>query len=595
MPATIEVNKQSVKDLLSSGREHKFLIPEYQRPYAWGYDQIETLFEDLWDFATSDTGGFDNKGTYFLGSIVSFENENGEQEIIDGQQRITSLFLLLRAIYTYLQNMKEKPKAAFNFINQIEPAIWETDKETGDVFYSKILIKSLVMSDEGNEELRKILETGIANPDAKDNYSKNYNRFLVLLKNKAQENPLQIYSFFYAILNQAILFPIKAYSQDDALKIFSTLNDRGLPLSDSDIFKATIYNSLNSEQKKFFINKWKELEESAEYIGESTQQLFYYYMFFLRAKNKDIKTTTPGLRKYFTENKDKLLDLSLLDNLVLILDLFKVINIHDSIDEDWSKDVNVRKSLDILSSYPNEFWKYPVVIYYISHHKLDNFCVLFNSFLNKLIVELLSKYLVTPTINAVKGDILKLDSFIIDSSLPIFDFKPVDQEALKNTIKTPHKSVTRMLLKILAYQKQDSLLPDKWEIEHIFPQKWQPTYFSNHSTDEINEKIEHLGNKVPFEKKLNIIASNGYFDKKKEEYAKSSIQIVKGLIAYGHEWNLDSIAERDVRVTDAIMGLFLKWNNEYKINNSDLLENSLPSEEDLARIEEYKKRGWIKE
>ncbi len=464
MSATIEVNKQSVKDLLSSGREHRFLIPEYQRPYAWGYDQIETLFEDLWDFATSDAGGFDNKGTYFLGSIVSFENENGEQEIIDGQQRITSLFLLLRAIYTYLQNMKEKPKAALNFINQIEPAIWETDKETGDVFYSKILIKSLVMSDEGNEELRKILETGIANPDAKDNYSKNYNRFLVLLKNKAQENPLQIYSFFYAILNQAILFPIKAYSQDDALKIFSTLNDRGLPLSDSDIFKATIYNSLNSEQKKSFINKWKELEESAEYIGESTQQLFYYYMFFLRAKNKDIKTTTPGLRKYFTENKDKLLDLYLLDNLTLILDLFKVINIHDSVDEEWSKDVNIKKGLDILSSYPNEFWKYPVVIYYISHHKLDNFCALFNSFLNKLIVKLLSKYLVTPTINAVKGDILKLDSLIIDSSLPVFDFKPVDQEVLKNTIKTPHKSVTRMLLKILAYQKQNSLLPDKWEI-----------------------------------------------------------------------------------------------------------------------------------
>ena len=58
---------------------------------------------------------------------------------------------------------------------------------------------------------------------------------------------------------------------------------------------------------------------------------------------------------------------------------------------------------------------------------------------------------------------------------------------------------------------------------------------------------------------------------------------------------MDSIAERDVRVTDTIMGLFSKWNNEYKINNSDLLENILPSEEDLARIEEYKKRGWIKE
>lgn len=93
MATTIEVNKQSVKQLLENGKEHKFIIPEYQRPYAWTDEQVVTLFEDLWDFVSSD-----NQDTYFLGSIVSYENEENEQEIIDGQQRITSLFLLLRAI-----------------------------------------------------------------------------------------------------------------------------------------------------------------------------------------------------------------------------------------------------------------------------------------------------------------------------------------------------------------------------------------------------------------------------------------------------------------------------------------------------------------
>ena len=116
MPATIEVNKQSVKQLLESGKEHPFVIPEYQRPYAWTEEQIETLFDDLWDFTTSEDGGSDGKSTYFLGSIVAYENENGEQEIIDGQQRITSLFLLLRAIYTMLKKADSQSKEAKNFI-----------------------------------------------------------------------------------------------------------------------------------------------------------------------------------------------------------------------------------------------------------------------------------------------------------------------------------------------------------------------------------------------------------------------------------------------------------------------------------------------
>ena len=61
-----------------SGIQHAFLIPEYQRPYAWTFDQVDTLFSDIWDF-TESTGGPEREATYFLGSIVSFINEKGEQ------------------------------------------------------------------------------------------------------------------------------------------------------------------------------------------------------------------------------------------------------------------------------------------------------------------------------------------------------------------------------------------------------------------------------------------------------------------------------------------------------------------------------------
>ena len=98
----INVNKQNVLQLLTSGQEITFVIPEYQRPYSWSDDEIITLFEDLWDFSIERTHN-DGAKSYFLGCIVSYE-EDGKRQIIDGQQRITSLFLLLRDFYYASKN-----------------------------------------------------------------------------------------------------------------------------------------------------------------------------------------------------------------------------------------------------------------------------------------------------------------------------------------------------------------------------------------------------------------------------------------------------------------------------------------------------------
>lgn len=595
----ISVSKQSVEQLLSAGKETPFVIPEYQRPYAWTEEEVETLFEDIWEF-TETKGGTSRNGTYFLGSIVSYKNQtdNGQefQEIIDGQQRITSLFLLLRAIYTNLEKADEKTEEALNFIRRIEPTIWRTNKLTGKVDYSNILLTSNVINNDGNEILRNILKTGEVNPNAKDNYSMNYRYFQKLFEKHAKENPLMIYEFIYALLDQAILLPISAGSQDTALDIFSTLNNRGLPLSDADIFKAKIYNHLNTEKdKNEFIEKWKDIEEKATYASENIQQLFYYYMFYLRALEKDDKSTTPGVRKYYSYNKfSRLLEPNLLTNIEEILNIWKVVNKNESIDnEKWSTNKDICKILDMLSSYPNEYWKYPVIIYYLSHKNKENFENTFLKFLHKLFVELLTKYLVFPTINAVKTSILKLNVEIINSMVPSFNFKNVEEISWIEKIKVPNIKATRMLLKILAYNKQDNLLPDKWEIEHIFPQKWQTNYFSNIDANIIKEKIEHIGNKLPFEKKLNIIAGNGYFNKKKIEYEKSTIAITNEM-AYSTvvEWELDNITERDIRISDEIKNIIEKWNNEYS-NLANKASENKPTQEDLLKIEQFKINGWI--
>lgn len=594
MATAISVNKQSVSELLSSGKTKTFVIPEYQRPYAWTYEQVETLFEDLWEFAIN-VGGLERDGSYFLGSIVSFENTENEQEIIDGQQRITSLFLLLRAIYTKLINGDDASSdAAQNFIKKIEPTLWRTNNLTGKVNFSNILLSSRVVDNEGNEILRKILETGCADPKADDNYSKNYILFQKLYENHCAQSPLQIYDFIYALLNQAILLPITADSQDTALTIFSTLNDRGLPLSDADIFKAKIYNNLEDDKKEEFIAKWQKLDKEATEAKESIQQLFYYYMFYLRAKDGDVSSTTPGVRKYYSHNKfERLFKNDIMNELNTVLGLWKVINTnHDIPEETWDNNPKIRKALDTLTSYPNEYWKYPVIIFYLSHRQDIDFDKEFLLFLNKMIEELMTRFILYPTINFVKADILKLNAKIINDAHPDMGFRTYDNSGLKEKIMQPHRNIVRMLLKTYAYAHQEELLPDNWQIEHILPQNWQKTFFPDIQPEVVNKMIEHIGNKTPFERKLNIVASDGYFNKKQSEYRKSKIEVTKILVtSTASDWTLGNIENRDELVTNEIMSLLYEWNDNYVSYTGGTKPQ--PTAEELKMIEMLKAKGLI--
>lgn len=554
MTTTIEVNKQSVKQLLESGKSKKFVIPEYQRPYAWSDEQIQVLFDDLVEYTENN-----NESTYFLGTIVSYENDNLEQEIIDGQQRITTLFLLLRAVYSKLEH--SSAKQAVYLRSQIEPAIWEQDDLTGEVKFNNILITSRVMGDEGNQEFDNILVKGEVNPRSNSNYSKNYLQLQSLIDKYATNDPLSFYRFISNILNKAILLPITADSQDTALTIFSTLNDRGLALSDADIFKAKIYNHLDTKSKNEFIEKWQQLDEEATNASESIQKLFYYYMFYLRAIENDRNTTTPGIRKFYSKNNfERLYSNDVMGDLNTILNLWIVINNRSSLeDEAWSENIEVRQVLDGLTSYPNEFWKYPVVIYYLSYHSHENFTAEFLVFLRRLLAVLSARYIVTPTINAVKKGILNLNAEIVQSSDPKFNFNQIDEKELKDKIKNAHRNTVRMILKMIAYQHQTELLPEKWEIEHIFPRKWQPSYFQSNSDDEVKELVEHIENKIPFEKKLNITASNGYFTKKQQSYKKSKVKILLELSKEKTNWGLNEIRERDIRISDELFDLLNEW------------------------------------
>ena len=173
-------------------------------------------------------------------------------------------------------------------------------------------IDSQVATDNDKNEFLSILRTGIVDAGQKSKYADNYRFF-----QKKIEEFLKGYPSYFAylptrILNNCILLPIEAESQDTALRIFSTLNDRGKPLSDADIFKAQFYKYYTKEGKKNeFINDWKELEELTEKIfkpiyGTPMDELFTRYMYYERAIRGIKSSTTEALRKFYERDNYKI-------------------------------------------------------------------------------------------------------------------------------------------------------------------------------------------------------------------------------------------------------------------------------------------------
>ena len=210
-------------------QDKTFIIPDFQRPYKWEKEKCETLWKDIENFFETEPSDTD----YFLGTIVTAENEEKNPEVIDGQQRLTSFFLLLRAFYKKLEGMTETDDV-LGLKMQVGPCLWDVNpisKRVSD--FSKIHIRSQVATADDNEIFHNILQTGMADDQAWDNYSINYNYFKCACDNYATEEPTRWYDLCVTILNRCIILPIECPAQETALTIFSTLNDRGLPLADS--------------------------------------------------------------------------------------------------------------------------------------------------------------------------------------------------------------------------------------------------------------------------------------------------------------------------------------------------------------------------
>jgi Protein of unknown function DUF262/Protein of unknown function (DUF1524) len=553
----LHVSKKTISKLFSEMQNRKFIIPDFQRPYKWDVEKCETLWNDIENFTVTEArSGSD----YFLGTIVSNLNDEKDQEIIDGQQRITSFFLMLRAFYRKLEDMTED-EDVIGLRNQLAPCIWDINPISQKVSdKTKTHIQSLVATEEDNETFHKILETGISGERATDNYSQNYRFFKQKCDEYAERNPLQWKQLCVTILQKCIILPIECDTSETALTIFSTLNDRGLPLADSDIFKAQIYRNFDTQQRKEFTNTWKDLTQTCKQAKISIDDVFRYYTHILRARNSD-KSKEVGLRKFYAEEKYKRLkETSLMPEIIALANFWLYINTDGSSeDDDYIISITARKYLHCLTCYPNEYWKYATSVFFMKNRGSDTFDEDFCSMLKKLIAFLFAKFIDTPSVNAIKDDIYgACISIQTNNELQVkFGFS---EDLINQQIET-HASLklSRALLLLDAYlnPKQASLIPETFDIEHIFPKKWQDTNYNGWSIDDAQLYLDRFGNKTVFEKKLNIQAGNGYFGVKKKRYSQSNIASVLDLSIYKkNDWVKEDIEIRETNFKSNLIAFF---------------------------------------
>lgn len=561
----LNVDQKTIIELFSD-KKSDFLIPDYQRPYAWNEEQCQTLWDDIFLFSFPDNNyeAFDDSEEYFLGSIVTYKNENGKSEVIDGQQRLTTLMLMLRAFYDKFANMNDKNSTLTR--DRIEKCIWKTDI-FGTADKDTLKIDSEVATDNDKEEFLELLRTGFVKRNSKSQYVLNYQFFQKKIDDFLKEFP----SFFpylpARILGNCILLPIEAESQDTALRIFSTLNDRGLPLSDADIFKAQFYKYYGVHgNKDEFIAEWKKLEEITSSVfkpitGTPMDELFSRYMYFLRAKEGNKSSTTEALRKFYERNQYKYLKQPHTIEELKSLALFW----ESVLDQDRVRfSEKALNKLFVLNYAPNSMWQNITSVYFLKNKddegimEDENFC----NFLDKITAFIFAYAITNPGVNALRTPIYDEMVNIVRGEEATFSKYQLNKNQARNSFENyifnNQRNATRSIITWYAYtfEKQQLLgINEIFHLEHIYSKKRQEMEKGLKN----QEIIDSLGNKILLESSINIKASDYRFEDKKKIYSgkqrrgnykePSKIYEIAEIILYD-EFEEKQIIDREKKILD---------------------------------------------
>lgn len=369
MSISLEAKQKNIFDIFNIREQYN--IPEYQRPYSWGFDECYMLYMDLIE-------AFENNEDYFLGNIILARSNNLETQfkldVIDGQQRLTSLLLILRVLNLFYSEHKGPGKCLWleslesdeRFI-RIESEIIELSEEKSNLKKAFEYTKEYL--ENKRDEVVRNSEIDIKKLDAVsfDKFHKNliafYSLFYHYFENLSSDS-MPVSRFINFLINKVSMLPIelqgsnKDEATEKALKIFETINNRGLNLSDADIFKSKLF--ILAEEKHDFTSSWNELIEKTESLNTTVNDLFRYYSHVIRGQ-EGIVSGEISLREFFTVKDYSPLKTKSFN--YIMGDLFKICDLL----EEWQTNLNNKspfsKWLHLIDVYTNSFPKYALMAY----------------------------------------------------------------------------------------------------------------------------------------------------------------------------------------------------------------------------------------
>lgn len=221
------------------GASNKYIVPVYQRHYSWREEQIETLFNDI---DNEDSG-------YYVGNLL-INTEEGHDSIIDGQQRLTTLSMLMLGLYSNMKSIANNP---------------ETSEENKELLYQDIgdIKRQLLVDGEIDTPRLQLLDKDqeifkhlLMQMDGKT-IAPGYGNYAFFKRYKYIEDnllsdmtPQRLHDFYQKKLNKIELLQISVPNLNDAYQVFASLNSKGVPLTPLDLLK-NIYLSKHGDAAKW--------------------------------------------------------------------------------------------------------------------------------------------------------------------------------------------------------------------------------------------------------------------------------------------------------------------------------------------------------
>ena len=542
----IKSNKVKLMDIFSE--RFWFVIPEYQRSYVWENDNIMELLDDLF-FA------YENKpeNEYFLGSLVlkKLDNESfPEYEVLDGQQRLTTFFIMLAVLRDLIDNPRNK--------SQMQEKIYQEEDEFNGVPERSRITYKIRDNIEGFIKTYVITEGGTSKEDylynLKDekniSISHMANAILILRRELSQRE--DIFEFAKYINKKALFIYVSTSNTEDAFRMFTILNDRGIPLTSADILKSENIGALNSDkEKQKYAQLWEDIE--AKY-GDG----FDRFLQFIRT----ILVKEKARANLLDEFKEKVYDKKVLMrgketfNLVEeYSDIYeKIIDLQDSSLSNKFKNLITIMKIGLRS----EDW-IPPLLSYFEKFKYKNL----DEFLTKLEYKFAGDWIcgITPTkrLDAMNNILKKIGNCSSSEEVlkdeNIFN---INKEELKNSISGDiyQKQFSKYVLLKLEYIMSDNTVHlssfNCISVEHVLPQnpkndsEWNKIF----TKDERAKWTNKLGNLVLISKRKNSSLGNCDFKEKKEKYLKSRIDAFNGskvFIESNDKWTVDVLQDRQAK------------------------------------------------